>query len=94
MNLKRWNGLTAAQQKIMQDTIIEHENYANTKLKAMAADERKTLVVEGMQFHNTPNPDAYLKLAIGSAYERMLGHLKKAERPMEHVQKLRDAYQD
>jgi len=94
MNLKKWNGLSAAQQKLIQATVIEHENYANAKLKAMAAAERKTLIDEGMTFHAAPNPDAYLKLAIDSAYERMLGRLKKAERPMDHIEKLRAAYQD
>ncbi|MEM7404247.1 MAG: TRAP transporter substrate-binding protein DctP [Pseudomonadota bacterium] len=94
MNLDSWNKLDAAQQKLLQNAVIEHENYAREKLQGMAAEERKTLETEGMVFHKVPAGDAYLKVAIDSAYDRMMERLKKAGRPTDHVAKLRDAFQD
>jgi TRAP-type transport system periplasmic protein len=94
MNLDKWQALSAAERKMLQDTVIEHETYAHNKLQGLAAAERKTLAAEGMEFHDAPNGEAYLKLAIDSAYERMMARLKKANRPTDHVAKLRAAYQD
>ena len=94
MNLDKWNGLDAATQKIIQAEVIRHENYANELLTSMAADERKTLETEGMVFHQVPNGAGYLKLAIDSAFDRMMERLNKAERPTDHIAALRDAYQD
>ena len=94
MNLDKWKSLDAGTQKILQDTVIEHENTARAKLQGMAVEERKTLMAEGMQFHDAPNGTGYLKLAIDSAFERMMERLTKAGRPTGHIAKLRDAYQD
>ena len=94
MNLDKWKSLDANAQKLLQDTIIEHENYARAKLQGMAKEERATLAAEGMVFHTAPGDDAYLKLAVDSAYDRMMERLKKAGRPTDHVEKLRAAYQD
>jgi len=94
MNLDKWKALSAAERKMLQDTVIEHETYAHNKLKGLAAEERKTLAAEGMVFHDAANGDAYLKLAVDSAYERMMERLKKANRSTDHVAKLRAAYQD
>lgn len=94
MNLDKWASLDTATRDLIQSEVIKHENYANAKLKSMAAEERKTLAAEGMVFHSVPNSEAYLKLAIDSAFDRMMERLGKASRPTDHIAKLRDAYQD
>ncbi len=45
-------------------------------------------------FHAAPNPDAYLKLAVDSAYERMTERLEKAGHSIDHVAKLRELWQE
>jgi len=93
MNLKKWNSLDAATQKIVQDTVIAHEISVQDKLKKLAAEERATLIKEGMKFHTAPAGAKYSKLAVDSAYERMISRLKKAGRPTDHVAKLRKLWQ-
>jgi len=60
-------------------------------MAAMATKEKATLMKEGMKFHAVPNKAKYLQMAVDSAYERMIGRLKKAGRPTAHVAKLRAA---
>ena len=67
----RWKSLDKATQDKIQAAVIEHENSARARLEGMA-QERKTLEAEGMVFHQVPNKDGYLKLAIDSAFERMM----------------------
>jgi TRAP-type transport system periplasmic protein len=93
MNLNKWNGLSAKAKKILQDTVIEQEAINTAMLSKLAAQEEATLKKEGMVFHAVPNRAAYLKLAVDSAYERMMGRLNKAGRETAHVAKLRAAYQ-
>ena len=94
MNLDKWRSLSAKERKIIQSTVILHEGAARAKLQGLAKKERATLTAEGMKFHSAPNGQAYLDLAINSAYDRMMVRLKKAGRPTAHVAKLRAAYQD
>jgi len=94
MNLKKWNSLDAATQKIVQDTVIAHEISVQAKLKQLAAEERATLIKEGMKFHKVPAAAKYSKLAVDSAYARMTERLKKAGRPTDHIAKLRELWQD
>jgi len=89
MNLKKWNSLSPAAKKVIQDTIIAHEKVAREKLLALAAAERKTLIAEGMKFYTVPNPKAYVKLAVDSAYQRMNDRLKKTKRGVGNAAKLR-----
>jgi len=93
MNLGKWKSLSPAARKLMQATIIEHENSARARLQKLAAAERATLIKEGMKFHKAPNRAAYLKLAIDSAYQRMEGRVKKAGRSTGHLGALRSAWQ-
>ena len=94
MNLKKWNSLDAATQKIVQDTVIAHEIVASANLVKLAAEERATLIKEGMKFHKVPAAAEYTKLAVDSAYNRMMERLKKAGRPTDHVAKLRKLWQE
>lgn len=94
MNLAKWNSLSPAAKKVIQDTIIEHEKYARAKLLSMAAAERKTLMAEGMKFYTVSNPKAYVKLAVDSAYQRMADRLKKAKRGAGTAAKLRAAWRE
>ena len=94
MNLKKWKSLNPGAQKLLQTTIIEHEDYARAKLMGLAAAERKTLMAEGMKFYTVPNPKAYVKLAVDSAYQRMIDRLKKAGRSTAIATQLRAAYRE
>ncbi|MCZ6859958.1 MAG: TRAP transporter substrate-binding protein DctP [Alphaproteobacteria bacterium] len=94
MNLKKWKSLNPAAQKLLQTTIIEHEDYARAKLMGLAAAERKTLMAEGMKFYTVPNPKAYVNLAVDSAYKRMIDRLKKAGRSTDIATQLRAAYRE
>jgi hypothetical protein len=55
----------------------------------MAQEERATLAKEGMKFHQAPNAQAYLKIAVDSAYDRMTQRIKESGRDTAHVAKLR-----
>jgi TRAP-type C4-dicarboxylate transport system substrate-binding protein len=93
MNLDKWNGLSAKAKGIIQNSVIEQEVINAAQLSAMAVKEKATLIKEGMKFHAVPAKDKYLKMAVDSAYERMIARLKKAGRPTAHVAKLRAAFQ-
>ncbi len=93
MNLDKWKGLSAKAKGIIQNSVIEQEKINAAQLSGMAAKEKATLIKEGMKFHKVPAREKYLKLAVDSAYKRMIGRLKKAGRPTDHVAKLRAAYQ-
>ncbi len=93
MNLDKWKSLSAKAKGIIQNSVIEQEKINAAQLSGMAAKEKATLIMEGMKFHKVPAREKYLKLAVDSAYERMIGRLKKAGRPTDHVAKLRAAYQ-
>ena len=94
MNLGKWKSLSPGAQKLIQTTIIEHEGSARAKLLGMAAAERKTLMAEGMKFYTVPNPKAYVKLAVDSAYQRMIDRLKKAGRSTDMASKLRATWRE
>ena len=94
MNLDRWNKLDGKAKQLIQNTVIDHENSARATLQKLAADEKASLEKGGMQFHNVPNPDKYLKMAVDSAYARITERLKKAKRDTAHVAKLRSLYQE
>ena len=93
MNLDKWKSLSAKAKGIIQNSVIEQEKINAAQLSGMAAKEKATLIKEGMKFHKVPAREKYLKLAVDSAYERMIRRLKKAGRPTDHVAKLRAAYQ-
>ena len=93
MNLDKWKSLSADAKRIIQSSVVEQEKINAAQLSGMADKEKATLIKEGMKFHKVPARKKYLKLAVDSAYERMVGRLKKAGRPTAHVAKLRAAYQ-
>lgn len=94
MNLDRWKSLSAKEQKTIQDAVIAAEGSEREVLVKMAKEERAKLIAGGMKFHPVPKGEAYVKIAVDSAYERMTGRLKKAKRPTDHVGKLRGAFQE
>ena len=93
MNLAKWNGLDGKAKKLLQDTVIEQEAINDAKHKKLSALEAAKLKKEGMKFYGVADPEAYLKIAVDSAYERMMGRLTKAKRATGHVAKLRSAFQ-
>ncbi len=93
MNLDRWKSLSAKDKAILQGEVIKAETRHRVILEGMAKKERATLIKEGMTFHKVPNAAAYSKLAVDSAYGRIMGRLKKAGRPSGHVAKLRSMFQ-
>ena len=93
INLKKWNSLDAGLRKLVQDMVIANELAARKVLLEESKKERATLAKEGMTFHTVPAAAVYSKLAIDSAYDRMVDRLKKAKRPTGHVAKLRELWQ-
>ena len=94
INLERWNSLDADVRTLIQDMVIENEEAVRKTLLADAKTERATLATEGMEFHTVPAGDVYSKLAIDSAYARMVERLEEAGRPTDHVAKLRELWQE
>jgi TRAP-type C4-dicarboxylate transport system substrate-binding protein len=92
INLAKWNSLSPAAQKKLQEIVIAHEGAARATLEKMAGEERAALVKEGMKFHNVPNSKAYLDLAVNSAYERMSKRITDAKRDTSDVAKLRELF--
>ncbi len=92
INLKRWNGLSAKAKDIIQSTVKEYEVINAGILKKLAKEEIAALKKGGMKFHSVPSGKEYVKLAVDSAYARMMGRLKKSGRPTGHVAKLRAAF--
>ena len=73
--------------------MIGQEAVGRATLQGMANAERKKLKAEGMKFYSAPNPKAYFKLAVDSAYQRMTDRLKKTKRGTGNVAKLRAMWQ-
>ena len=94
INLERWNSLDADVRTLIQDMVIENEEAVRQVLLADAKTERATLADEGMEFHTVPAGDVYSKLAVDSAYARMVERLEEAGRPTDHVAKLRELWQE
>ena len=94
MNLDSWSKLDAGTQEMIQDAVIEHENKVRALLQKLAAEEKAYLQKNGMKFHQVPNQEEYLKIAVDSAYDRMIGRLKKAGRDTSHVSNLRSLFQE
>ncbi|MDE0059668.1 MAG: TRAP transporter substrate-binding protein DctP [Defluviicoccus sp.] len=93
INLKTWNSLDSALRKQVQDMVIANETAVRKVLLEESKKERAMLAKEGMKFHTVPAATVYSKLAVDSAYGRMMDRLKKAKRPTEHVAKLRELWQ-
>ena len=92
MNLEKWNGLSSKAKDIIQSTVKEYEVINKNMLQNLHKEEKAALTKGGMKFYQVPNPQKYLKLAVDSAYERMMGRLKKAGRSTDHISKLRAAF--
>ena len=94
MNLERWNSLDAGVRTLIQDRVIANEEAVRQVLLAEAKAERAMLAWEGMEFHTVPAGDVYSKLAVDSAYARMVARLEEAGRPTDHVARLRELWQE
>tara|TARA_B100000579_G_scaffold283772_1_gene235109 strand:- start:601 stop:1605 length:1005 start_codon:yes stop_codon:yes gene_type:complete len=92
INLKKWNSLSTKAKNIVQSTVIEYEGINRGILQNLHKEEIAALKKGGMKFYNVPNPKKYLQIAVDSAYDRMMGRLKKAKRSTDHVAKLRAAF--
>ncbi len=94
MNLDKWKSLDGKSQSLIQKAVIAHEGVGRGTLTGMADAERKKLMAEGMKFYTVPNPKAYFKLAVDSAYQRMTDRLKKTKRGTGTVSRLRATWQE
>ena len=94
INLDRWNSLDADVRTLIQDRVIANEEAVREILLAEAKAERATLAAEGMEFHTVPASDVYSKLAVDSAYARMVERLEEAGRSTDHVATLRELWQE
>ena len=92
VNLKRWNGLSTKAKKIIESTVREYEVINAGILSKLHKEEITALKKGGMKFHTVPSGEKYVKLAVDSAYARMMGRLKKSGRPTDHVAKRRSAF--
>ena len=93
MNLDKWKSLDSKSRNLLQIAVIGQEAVGRATLEGMANAERKKLIAEGMKMYSAPNPDAYFKLAVGSAYQRMTDRLKKTKRGPGIVGQLRATWQ-
>jgi TRAP-type C4-dicarboxylate transport system substrate-binding protein len=93
MNLDKWNAMDSKAKNLLQNAVLGQEAIGRAALQGMANAERKKLMDEGMKFYNAPNPDAYFKLAVDSAYQRMTERLEKTDRGAGIVAKLRATWQ-
>ena len=94
INLERWNSLDDDARTLIQDLVIANEEASREALLGEAKAERATLAAEGMEFHTVPASDVYSKLAVDSAYARMVERLKEAGRSTDHVAGLRELWQE
>jgi TRAP-type C4-dicarboxylate transport system substrate-binding protein len=94
MNLDKWRSLDAKSRQLIQQAVITQESTGRATLHGLATAERKKLLAGGMTFHTVPNPKAYFKLAVDSAYRRMTGRLEKAKRSTAIARQLRAAWQE
>ncbi len=94
VNLDRWNKLPAELRSLVQNEVIAEEVRAHAVLQNMENEERAALGKNGMKFFTVPNPEAYLEIAVDSAYERMATRLEKAGRDSAHLAKLRGLFQE
>ena len=94
INLDRWNSLDAGVRTLIEDRVIANEEAVREVLLAEAKAERATLAAEGMEFHTVPASDVYSKLAVDSAYARMVERLEEAGRSTDHVATLRELWQE
>ena len=78
----------------MQEEVIAQEVEAHAALQKLEREEKAQLQKAGMTFHAAPNPAGYLKVAVDSAYERIVARLEKKGRDAAHVQKLRALFQE
>ena len=94
INLDRWNSLDAGVRTLIEDRVIANEEAVREVLLAEAKAERATLAAEGMEFHTVPASDVYSKLAVDSAYARMVERLEEAGRSTDHAATLRELWQE
>lgn len=93
MNLDKWKSLDAKTRNLIQVAVIGQEAVGRATLRGMAGAERKKLMAEGMKIHTAPNPKAYFKLAVDSAYKRMTDRLKKTKRGAGMISQIRATWQ-
>ena len=92
MNLDTWNNLSPEAQKIVQDTVIAHEESSRAARMAEAEQEKADLEAAGMVVHTVPAGEKYREIALESAYARMEQRLTDDGRPLESAQQLRGLY--
>ena len=94
INLEKWKSLDEDVRSLIQDLVIQNEEAVREVLLAEAKAERALLAGEGMEFHTVPAGDVYSKLAVDSAYARMVERLEEAGRSTDHVARLRELWQE
>ncbi len=93
MNLKRWKSLGAKARKIVQDTVIAHENSSRAARIGEMKAETAILAKRGVTLVSTPAAARYQKLAVDKIYERMEARLKKRKRTLKWAKELRVKFQ-
>ncbi|HUT47885.1 MAG TPA: TRAP transporter substrate-binding protein DctP [Alphaproteobacteria bacterium] len=93
MNLKRWKGLGPKAQKVIQDTVIAHENSSRAARIAEMKAETALSVKKGLELVPVPAAARYQKLAVDEIYKRMEARLTKRKRPLTWAKELRAKFQ-
>lgn len=92
MNLDLWNSLSEGAQATIQRVVMEHEASSREARLQEQEQELAQLQERGMTFHEVPNAEEYIRIAVDSAYERMHERLREADRTLEHAEALRERY--
>ncbi len=92
INLRKWRSLSAKARKIIQDTVIEHEQSSRAARMKDVIEEEETLRKGGMKFFTVPAKEKFTALAVSSAYDRMYDRLKKRKRTLQFANQLRKLY--
>lgn len=92
INLRKWRSMSAKARKIVQDTVIEHEQTSRAARMKDVIDEEDALRRGGMKFYTVPAQAKYIEIGISSAYARMYDRLKKRKRSLQFAQQLRKLY--
>ncbi len=92
INLRKWRSMSAKARKIVQDTVIEHEQTSRAARMKDIIDEEDALRRGGMKFFTVPAQAKYIEIGISSAYNRMFDRLKKRKRSLQFARQLRKLY--
>ncbi|NVK18462.1 MAG: TRAP transporter substrate-binding protein DctP [Methylocystaceae bacterium] len=90
VNLKKWNSLSDAAKKILQDTAIQHEIESSNSFAALAEEQAADLKANGMQFVSLPNggDEKFAQAAKEATWARMREQMEKHPMKLKYYDEL------